>query len=97
MALGAALFEQVTLDHGQIAHPALASPRVPRLSDIPGIDVELRNRPDIPPAGAGQTPLITGGASDRRRHLRGYQAPPALPAPSSQRQTGPAPHMISGR
>ena len=53
MALGGALFEQVILDHGR-----LASYRVPRFSDVPDIDVVLADRPDIPPAGAGETPLI---------------------------------------
>ncbi len=58
MALGGALFEQVTLDHGRIASPTLAAYRVPRFSDVPPIDVVLVNRPDIPSAGAGETPLI---------------------------------------
>jgi nicotinate dehydrogenase subunit B len=31
---------------------------VPRFSDIPAIDVVLVDRPDIPSAGAGETPLI---------------------------------------
>jgi hypothetical protein len=32
--------------------------RVPRFSDVPAIDVVLVDRPDIPSAGAGETPLI---------------------------------------
>ena len=32
---------------------------VPRFSDLPAeLDVELLNRPDLPSAGAGETPLI---------------------------------------
>ncbi len=58
MALGGALFERVVLDHGRLARPSLASYRVPRFSDVPAIDVVLVSRPDIPPAGAGETPLI---------------------------------------
>ena len=58
MALGGALFEQVDLDHGRMASPSLAAYRVPRFSDVPAIDVELVDRPDIPSAGAGETPLI---------------------------------------
>ncbi len=34
------------------------APGVPRFSDVPDIDVVLVSRPDIPPAGAGETPLI---------------------------------------
>ena len=58
MALGGALFEQVGLDHGRIASPSLAAYRVPRFCDVPDIDVVLVDRPDIPSAGAGETPLI---------------------------------------
>jgi CO/xanthine dehydrogenase Mo-binding subunit/aerobic-type carbon monoxide dehydrogenase small subunit (CoxS/CutS family) len=58
MALGGALFEQVTLDHGRLASPHLAGYRVPRFADVPPIEVVLVDRPDIPPAGAGETPLI---------------------------------------
>jgi CO/xanthine dehydrogenase Mo-binding subunit/aerobic-type carbon monoxide dehydrogenase small subunit (CoxS/CutS family) len=58
MALGGALFEQVSLDHGRLASPRLASYRVPRFSDVPDIDVVLVDRPDIPSAGAGETPLV---------------------------------------
>ena len=58
MALGGALFEQVALADGQLDSRSLAGYRVPRFSDIPAIDVVLVDRPDIPSAGAGETPLI---------------------------------------
>jgi nicotinate dehydrogenase subunit B len=58
MALGGALFEQVTLADGHQDTRSLAGYRVPRFSDIPQIDVVLVDRPDIPSAGAGETPLI---------------------------------------
>jgi nicotinate dehydrogenase subunit B len=58
MALGGALFEQVTLADGHLGTRSLAGYRVPRFSDIPAIDVVLVDRPDIPSAGAGETPLI---------------------------------------
>jgi len=58
MALGGALFEQVTLADGHQETRSLAGYRVPRFSDIPDIDVVLVDRPDIPSAGAGETPLI---------------------------------------
>lgn len=58
MALGGALFEQLTLDHGRLASDRLSDYRVPRFSDIPPIEVALVDRPDLPPAGAGETPLI---------------------------------------
>src|SRR5262249_5500192 len=32
--------------------------RVPRFTDVPRIDVVLVERPDVAPAGAGETPMI---------------------------------------
>jgi CO/xanthine dehydrogenase Mo-binding subunit/aerobic-type carbon monoxide dehydrogenase small subunit (CoxS/CutS family) len=58
MALGGALFEQVTLTDGHLGSRSLAGCRMPRFSDMPAIDVVLVDRPDIPSAGAGETPLI---------------------------------------
>jgi len=58
MALGGALFETVVFDQGRIARPSLAGYRVPRFADVPEIDVVLLDRPDLPSAGAGETPLI---------------------------------------
>ncbi len=58
MALGGALFEEVDLEHGHIASPTLSHYRIPRFSDIPDIETVLLDRPDIPFAGAGETPLI---------------------------------------
>lgn len=58
MGLGPALFEQVHVRDGAVANPSLQSYRVPRFTDLPAIDVVLVNRPDIEPAGAGETPII---------------------------------------
>jgi len=59
MALGGALFEQVTVADGRQETRSLAGYRVPRFSDIPDIQVLLVDRPDLPSAGAGETPLIS--------------------------------------
>ena len=58
MALGGALFEAVVFDQGRIARPSLAGYRVPRFADVPELEVVLLDRPDLPSAGAGETPLI---------------------------------------
>lgn len=58
MALGGALFEAVPVEHGRFAEPSLAHYRVPRFSDMPEIEVVLVDRPDLPSAGAGETPMI---------------------------------------
>ena len=58
MALGGALFEAIHFDDGAILNASLSTYRVPRFSDAPPIEVILLDRKDIPPAGAGETPLI---------------------------------------
>ncbi len=58
MALGGAMFEAIRFVDGEITNGSFASYRVPRLPDIPLIEVVLIDRPDIAPAGAGETPMI---------------------------------------
>ena len=58
MALGGALFEQIRFGDGQILNPHFSQYRVPRFSDIPEIEVVLVDRPDLPSAGAGETPIV---------------------------------------
>ena len=58
MALGAALFEVVHFDSGRILNASFSTYRVPRFTDVPPIEVLLIDHPDIPSAGAGETPLI---------------------------------------
>ena len=56
--LGGALFEAVEFDRGVIQNPRLSRYRVPRFGDVPQIEVVLVDRKDLPPAGAGETPLV---------------------------------------
>ena len=52
---------------------------MPRFSDVPEIDVVVLDRPDVPSAGAGETPIVCVApavanalfavAGDRRRSL----------------------------
>jgi len=58
MALGGALFEQIRFGDGQISNPRFSQYRVPRFSDMPEIEVVLVDRPDLPSAGAGETPIV---------------------------------------
>jgi CO/xanthine dehydrogenase Mo-binding subunit len=57
-ALGGALFEAVRFADGRILNPHLAQYRVPRFRDMPQIEVEILDRKDLPPAGAGETPIV---------------------------------------
>ena len=58
MALGGALFEAIHFDQGQVSNPRLSEYRVPRFSDLPKLETILVDRPDQPPAGAGESPMI---------------------------------------
>jgi isoquinoline 1-oxidoreductase len=56
--LGGALFEAVGFNDGKITNPHFAQYRVPRFSDTPQVEVEMLDRKDLPPAGAGETPIV---------------------------------------
>ncbi len=58
MGLGGALFESIEFDNGRISNPHFAQYRVPRFRDIPKIEAVLLDRKDLPPAGAGETPIV---------------------------------------
>ena len=58
MGLGAALWEEIHFEKGKVQNPTLRQYRVPRFTDIPPIEVVLINRPNLPSAGAGETPII---------------------------------------
>jgi CO/xanthine dehydrogenase Mo-binding subunit len=56
--LGGALFEAIDFDDGALTNGHFAQYRLPRFSDVPPIDVVLLDRRDLPPAGAGETPIV---------------------------------------
>jgi isoquinoline 1-oxidoreductase len=58
MALGGALFEAIRFTGGRITNGTFSDYRVPRIDDVPPIEVVLLDRPDLPSAGAGETPMI---------------------------------------
>ncbi|HET7017548.1 MAG TPA: molybdopterin cofactor-binding domain-containing protein [Streptosporangiaceae bacterium] len=58
MALGGALFEAIEFTDGVITNAAFSRYRVPRIDDVPPIEVILLDRPDLPSAGAGEAPMI---------------------------------------
>ena len=58
MGLGGALFESIEFENGRISNPHFAQYRVPRFRDIPKIEAILIDRKDLPPAGAGETPIV---------------------------------------
>ncbi len=59
MGLGPALREEVQFDKNcEIQTTSFRVYRVPRYEDVPELDIHLLNRPDLPSAGAGETPII---------------------------------------
>lgn len=56
--LGGALSEEIRFENGRIRNPHFGGYRVPRTKDVPPMEVMLLDRPDLPSAGAGETPLI---------------------------------------
>jgi len=58
MGLGAALREEIQFADGKILNASFGKYRVPRFDDVPDLDIQLVDRPDLPSAGAGETPII---------------------------------------
>jgi CO/xanthine dehydrogenase Mo-binding subunit len=58
MALGGAMYEAIKFTDGAVSNAAFSAYRVPRMADVPSIEVILIDRPDLPSAGAGETPMI---------------------------------------
>lgn len=58
MGLGPALREAIQFENGRILNPSFWSYEVPRFADVPELDIHYLDRPDLPSAGAGETPII---------------------------------------
>jgi isoquinoline 1-oxidoreductase len=58
MGLGGALFEAIDFAGGRILNADLSTYRVPRLADLPDVQVVLLDQPDQPPVGGGEAPII---------------------------------------
>ena len=55
--LGGALWERVVFDTSGQQTRHLADYRLPRFTDVPALDVQLVDRRDVEPAGAGESPI----------------------------------------
>jgi isoquinoline 1-oxidoreductase len=58
MGLGPALREEMRFRDGKMGNASFARYQVPRLSDVPELDIHLLNRPDLVSVGGGETPII---------------------------------------
>jgi len=58
MGLGPALREEVSFEKGEVSNPSFHQYQVPRIADVPELDIHLLNRPDLDSVGGGETPII---------------------------------------
>jgi CO/xanthine dehydrogenase Mo-binding subunit len=58
MGLGPALREEMQFEDGKILNPFFRKYLVPRLEDVPELDIQVLDRTDLDSAGAGETPII---------------------------------------
>jgi len=56
--IGPALREEIRFEEGKVTNAAFSQYLVPRFEDVPRIEVHLLDRPDLPSAGAGETPIV---------------------------------------
>jgi len=87
MGLGPALREAMEFEGGKILNASLGRYKVPRFADVPELEIHLLDRPDLPSAGAGETPLIAlapaiANAVRTATGLRVREMPIRLPGPS---------------
>jgi len=58
MGIGGALWERIEHDERAVLNPRFSRYRVPRFGDCPALETVLLDRKDLPPAGAGETPIV---------------------------------------
>jgi len=87
--LGQRLNSSQTRVRGKVQNAAFSRYAVPRFADVPELDVHLLDRPDLPTAGAGETPLIAvapaiANAVFHATGVRVRQMPIRLPEPEKK-------------
>jgi isoquinoline 1-oxidoreductase len=58
MGLGAAGYEAIEFAGGELETASFSGYRVPRMRDVPKLDLFELDRRDLPSVGAGETPII---------------------------------------
>src|SRR5262249_18727405 len=59
MGLGGALTEAIEFENGKLLNGSFGGYDVPRMKDVPPIEVVLLDRPDLESVGAGECPIVT--------------------------------------
>jgi isoquinoline 1-oxidoreductase subunit beta len=75
-SLGMALFERLEVGDNRIKSTNFDNYRIPRMADMPSVDIEIVDQPSIPPAGAGEVALIAGppAIANAIRNATGFRA-----------------------
>jgi len=58
MGLGPVLREEMRFEAGKMLNASFRDYLVPRIGDVPRLDIHLLDRPDLPSVGGGETPII---------------------------------------
>jgi isoquinoline 1-oxidoreductase len=58
MGFGLVLREEMRFENGKMLNASFDACLVPRLADVPELDIHLLDRPDLPSVGGGETPII---------------------------------------
>ena len=88
MGLGPALREEMQFEKGGILNASFSKYLVPRFRDVPELDIHLLDRPDLPSAGAGETPImaIAPAIANAVFHATGQRDPPDAHPPAQGRE-----------
>ena len=75
-SVGMALMENFEIGDDQIKSSNFDNYPIPRMADMPSVDIEIVDQPNIPPAGAGEVAIIAGppAIANAIRRATGYRA-----------------------
>ena len=75
-SIGMALFERFEVDDNTIQSSNFDNYTIPRMRDIPSMDIEIIDQPSLPPTGAGEAALVAGPAAiaNAIRDASGFRA-----------------------
>lgn len=75
-SIGMALLEKFEVADNGIKSSNFDNYRIPRMTDMPSLDIEIIDQPDIPPAGAGEVAIVAGppAIANAIRQATGFRA-----------------------
>ena len=75
-SIGMALFERFEVADNDIQSSNFDNYPIPRMKDMPSLDIEIIDQPGIPPAGAGEIALVAGppAIANAIRNASGFRA-----------------------